>query len=210
MTQKDKLYQYLKMTYAENEPIFLGDLSVTGIPNVSIRQAILQFTKEDLLRRYDNGIYYIPKQSAFKNVPSFEDIINYKYLIDGQKQCGYYTGILFANKLGLTTQVPMVYEIATNKATTDYREVLLSGLKIIIRKPKATINDNNYKTLQFLDLMREIDFISEVEGEELTKKLSVYMKNMGITFKEMDKYLPLYPDKIYKNMYESRLVKGIF
>ena len=36
-----------------------------------------------------------------------------KYLQDGVNCCGYVGGILFANQLGLTTQVPTLYEVYT-------------------------------------------------------------------------------------------------
>lgn len=51
-----------------------------------------------------------------------DEVIRRKYLMDGDDCCGFVSGIMFANRIGLTTQVPGVYEICTNKATTDYRE----------------------------------------------------------------------------------------
>ena len=40
--------------------------------------------------------------------------------------------IMFANKLGLTTQVPMVYEVCSNKATTEYRDMQIGNFRMII------------------------------------------------------------------------------
>ena len=63
--------------------------------------------------------------------------------------------------------------------------------------------------LQFRDLIKEVVDISEVEGEELTKRLLGYMKNKSIGFENMKPFLPYYPDRIYKNMYEVGLLNGI-
>ena len=57
--------------------------------------------------------------------------------------------------------------------------------------------------LQFLDLIKEVVDISEVEGEELTNRLFDYMKSKNIGFENMKPFLPYYPERIYKNMYEG-------
>ena len=119
-------------------------------------------------------------------------------------------GILFANQLGLTTQVPGVYEIYTNKATTEYRETRVAKLRVILRKPYCEIDERNAVTLQFLDLLKEIVDISEVTGEELTNRLISYMRKKSIGFESMRQFLPYYPERIYKNMYEVGLLNGVF
>lgn len=62
-------------------------------------------------------------------------------------------------------------EVYTNKATTEYRETKLANLRVIIRKPYCEIDTENVATLQFLDLIKEVVDISEVDGEELTNRL---------------------------------------
>jgi len=34
------------------------------------------------------------------------------------------------------------------------------------------VTENNYKVLQFLDLMKDVDEVSELEGEELQKRMA--------------------------------------
>ena len=128
---------------------------------------------------------------------------------NNDKRCGYIGGVAFANQLGLTTQVPMTYEVVTNKATKDYRETKLANSRIILRKPRVTIDENNYRILQFLDLIKDIDYYSEVSGEELQKRLIAYMTGCAMMFSDLEPYLQYYPDRIYKNLYETRLLYGI-
>ena len=179
--------------------------------DVSVRQQLKKLTTDGRLKRFDTGIYYFPKKSMFRSgsMLPVEEVIKKKYLMDGAGRCGYVGGMLFANQIGITTQVPMVYEVYTNKATTDYRETRLANLRVILRKPYVAIDDQNANTLQFLDLLKEVVDISEVDGAELTDRLVDYMKKKKIGFESMRKYLSYYPERIYKNMYEVGLLNGV-
>ena len=211
MALMNDVYSYIENNYQPNEPIFLSELNIPGMKAVSVRQQMKKLTESGQLKRFDTGIYYIPKKSMFRSgsTLSVDEVIRRKYLADGGNCCGYVGGILFANQLGLTTQVPGVYEIYTNKATTDYRETQLANLRVILRKPYCAIDEKNAETLQFLDLLKEIVDISEVDGEELTNRLIGYMKKKSIGFESMRPFLPYYPERIYKNMYEVGLLNGV-
>lgn len=207
----NEVYEYIENKYKPNEPIFLAELDIPDMKPVSVRQQMKKLTEEGRLKRFDAGIYYIPKKSMFRSgsTLSIDEVIRKKYLQDGANRCGYVGGILFANQLGLTTQVPALYEVYTNKATTEYRETKLANLRVILRKPYCEIDTENAETLQFLDLIKEVVDISEVDGEELTKRLLGYMKKKNIGFESMKPFLPYYPDRIYKNMYEVGLLNGV-
>ena len=211
MALMNDAYSYIENNYQPNEPIFLSELNIPGMKAVSVRQQMKKLTESGQLKRFDTGIYYIPKKSMFRSGSSLsvDEVIRKKYLADGGNCCGYVGGILFANQLGLTTQVPGVYEVYTNKATTEYRETRLANLRVILRKPYCVIDEKNAATLQFLDLLKEIVDISEVDGEELTNRLIGYMKKKSIEFESMRQFLPYYPERIYKNMYEVGLLNGV-
>ncbi len=207
----NEVYNYIENNYKPNEPIFLSELNIQNMKAVYIRQQMKKLTESGQLKRFDSGIYYIPKKSMFRSgsTLSIDEVIKKKYLMNGMNRCGYVGGVLFANQLGLTTQVPSVYEIYTNKATTEYRETQLANLRIILRKPYCKIDEKNAPTLQFLDLLKEIVDISEIDGKELTNRLISYMKTKEIRFDNIKPFLPFYPERIYRNMYEVGLLKGI-
>lgn len=211
MALMNDVYSYLEENYQLNEPIFLSELNIPGMKAVSVRQQMKKLTEAGQLKRFDTGIYYIPKKSMFRSgsVLSVNDVVRKKYLTDGENCCGYIGGLLFANQLGLTTQISSVYEIYTNKATTEYRETKLANLRVILRRPCCEVDEKNAATLQFLDLLKEVVDITEVDGEELTKRLLCYMKRKSIGFDDMKKFLPYYPERIYKNMYEVGLLNGV-
>lgn len=211
MVLMNDVYRYIENNYQLNEPIFLSELNIPGMKAVSVRQQLKKLTESGRLKRFDTGIYYIPKKSMFRSgsTLSVDEVIRRKYLTDGENCCGYVGGILFANQLGMTTQVPRAYEIYTNKATTEYRETKLANLRVILRKPYCAIDEKNAVMLQFLDLLKEIVDISEVDGEELTNRLISYMKKKSIGFENMRQFLTYYPERIYKNMYEVGLLNGV-
>ncbi len=211
MAQIDEVFRYIQENYSENEPIFLADINIPGVKPVSLRQQLKKLTEDGRLKRFDAGIYYIPKKSVFRfgSMLSPDEVIRKKYLTDGKMRCGYLSGMMFANQLGITTQVPMAYEVYTNKATTDYRDTTVGNLRVIIRRPYVEVNDRNVSALQFLDLMKEVKEISELDGTELTERLTGYMKKSGLSFDVLRQYFPFYPDKIYRNMYEVGLLNGV-
>ena len=211
MAQKDIVYNYLVNKYEKGTPIFLSDVDIPEMKAVSVRQQINKLVKNGQIKRFDTGIYYLPQESIFLSGSSLsvDEVIRRKYLLEKGESCGYVGGIVFANRIGLTTQVPGKYEIYTNKATTDLRETSMAGISIIIRRPYVKINENNVKVLQFLDLLKEVSDISELIGRELRDRLLEYMKRSGIAFSTIEPYLRYYPDRIYKNMYEAGLLYGV-
>lgn len=211
MKQIEQVYKYLLENYKVNEPIFLSEIFIPNMKSVSIRQQIIRLIEDGRLKRFDTDIYYLPGQSMFSfgSMLSLDEVIQKKYLLENNKCCGYISGMLFANQLGITTQVPMVYEAYTNKATTDYRNTTIGGVRVIVWRPYVKVSDENMKILQFLDLMKEVKDISEITGKELTNRLTQYLKVNELDFKALDVYLPFYPDRIYRNLYEVGLLNGV-
>lgn len=202
------LYEYLLDNYKENEPIFLADLQVDGMTRTNVRQQIKKLTDTGKVKRFDNGIYFLPKKTIFKSGSQLapKKVLECKYLRDKDERCGYVSGLMFFNQMGLTTQVPMMYEVVSNKATNDYRETSLAKSRVIVRKPKVPVTEKNYKALQFLDMLKDVDVYSEVTGKPLQDRLYRYMDDANLSISEMEPYFAYYPDKLYKNLVETRVI----
>ena len=204
----ETLYEYLLDNYKENEPIFLADLQVDGMTRTNVRQQIKKLTDTGKVKRFDNGIYFLPKKTIFKSGSQLapEKVLECKYLRDKDERCGYVSGLMFFNQMGLTTQVPMMYEVVSNKATSDYRETSLAKSRVIVRKPKVPVTEKNYKALQFLDMLKDVDVYSEVTGKQLQDRLYRYMDDANLSISEIEPYFAYYPDKLYKNLVETRVI----
>lgn len=204
----ETLYEYLLDNYKENEPIFLADLQVDGMTRTNVRQQIKKLTDTGKVKRFDNGIYFLPKKTIFKSGSQLapEKVLECKYLRDKDERCGYVSGLMFFNQMGLTTQVPMMYEVVSNKATNDYRETSLAKSRVIVRRPKVPVTEKNYKALQFLDMLKDVDVYSELTGKPLQDRLYRYMDDANLSISEMEPYFAYYPDKLYKNLVETRVI----
>ncbi len=197
---------YIIENYTNGEPIFIDELP--GNSKDYLRQEMKKLVDEGKLERLYNGVYYLPYRTILgtKGRISVDKYIDKKYLNANGEVSGYVTGLQLANKYGFTTQNPSCYEICSNEATTKQRKQDFDGNTIIVYKPVDTVTERNKSALQFLDLMTNIDRYSEIKGAELLKKLRKYVKTTGLDFSVVKEYLPFYPDKVYRNIYEGGLM----
>ena len=198
------LYDYLLENYEEGEPIFLSELP--GNSRDYVRQEMKRLVDEGKLERLYNGVYYLSYTTILgtKGKISVDKYVDKKYL--NNKSNGYITGLQLANLYGFTTQNPSCIEVCSNEATTKQRKLKIDGRDLIVYKPVTKINDENASTLQFLDLMTTIDKYSEVTGDEFKNKLNNYLEKEKVDFSLVKKYLELFPDRAYRNLYESGLM----
>ena len=203
------VYDYIVENYKNGDPIFLSELPYKS--KDYLRQEMKQLTDEGKLERVYNGVYYLsyPTILGTKGKMSIERYIDKKYLNTGGKASGYVTGLQLANRCGFTTQNSSCYEICSNEATTKQRKLNIDGNTIIIYKPVAEITQENRTALQFLDLMSGIDRYSELSGEEYKEKLKKYVETNKVDFDQVKKYLPLYQDRTYRNLYEGGLMNEL-
>ncbi|SEL41235.1 hypothetical protein SAMN04487770_11012 [Butyrivibrio sp. ob235] len=197
---------YIIENYTNGEPIFIDELP--GNSKDYLRQEMKKLVDEGKLERLYNGVYYLPYLTILgtKGRISVDKYIDKKYLNANGGVSGYVTGLQLANKYGFTTQNPSCYEICSNEATTKQRKQDFDGNTIIVYKPVDIVTEHNKTALQFLDLMTNIDKYSEIKGTELLKKLKKYVKTTGLDFSVVKEYLPFYPDKVYRNIYEGGLM----
>lgn len=200
------VYDYIIENFKNGEPIFLSELP--GKSKDYLRQEMKKLVDEGKLERLYNGVYYLSYVTILgtKGKISVDKYIEKKYLETDGKASGYITGLQMANKYGFTTQNPACYEVCSNEASTKQRKQEIDGNTIVVYKPVADINEENKAALQFLDLMLVIDKYSEISGAELVNKLKKYVETVGIDFSIVKKYLPLYPDRVYRNIYEGGLM----
>lgn len=204
------LYGYLIENFKPYEPIFTADIDIDMVGN-SLRPKLKELCDSGKLCRYEAGVYYLPGKMKLKGLTpiSASAVARSRYVNRRGKVRGYYSGYTFANQIGLSLQVPYVQEIVTNEASAKVREIDIKGQKFIIRKPKAEITEENVYTLQFLDLLSDIDKYLDGSSENILDKLEKLIKDEKITKELIDTYISLYPTKVYKNLYETGVVYAI-
>lgn len=200
------LLEYLKENYRVNEPIFISDIELP-ITDTNLRQMLKVLCDKGEIMRYDIGIYYLKGESRIKGGMglSASEVARYKYISRNDQVNGYYSGYTFANQLGLTTQVPVTIEIVSNQASAKCREVSVKSQKILLRKPRTQITKDNCDILQLLDLLKDLEMYVDENMGDAARRICIYAKELRLRRSEIDKYIGLYPDRIYKNIYETRL-----
>lgn len=203
------LFDYIISNFEKDEPIFLAELP--GKSKDSIRQEMKKLTDEGKIERLYNGVYYRAYQTILgtKGKVSVDKFIQKKYLEVNGKTSGYITGIQLANMYGFTTQNPSCYEVCSNEASTKQRKLDIDGRQIIVYKPVTTVCKENKGALQFLDLMSTIDKYSEISGNEFSKRLREFVAMAGVNFELVKKYISLFPDRVYKNIYQGGLMSEL-
>lgn len=181
------LKTYLMENYGYNEPIFLNDLEVEGMSENAVRQSVKRLAANGFLERYDNGIYYIPKRGGLLGKSYLDPlvVVMRKYVQNKSGIYGYITGISFANQLGLTTQMPAVIEVVTNREATNGRMIIVGKQRVRIKKPAVPVLDSNAELLQFLDSVGQAEKYTELSMEETINTLIAYMKKKHFTKKQL-------------------------
>ena len=200
------VYDYIIENYKNGEPIFLTELP--GDSKDYLRQEMKKLVDEGKLERLYNGVYFLSYVTILgtKGKVSVDKYIEKKYLGSEEKVEGYITGLQLANKYEFKTQNPSCYEVCSNEASTKQRKQEIDGNTIVVYKPVAEVTSKNKSALQFLDLMSMIDKYSEISGQEFTSKLKDFVSSVGVDFSVVKEYLSLYPDKVYRNIYEGGLM----
>lgn len=203
------LYNYIITNYQKDEPIFLAELP--GKSKESVRQEMKRLTDEGKVERLYNGVYYLSYTTILgtKGKISIDKFIEKKFLQANGRISGYITGIQLANMYGFTTQNPSCYEVCSNEASTKQRKLDIDGRQIIVYKPVVEVSKGNKGALQFLDFMSTIDKYSEVSGDEFATKINIFIERVGVDFELVKKYISLFPDRVYRNIYQGGLMNEL-
>ncbi|MCI7130476.1 MAG: DUF6088 family protein [Lachnospiraceae bacterium] len=202
------LKTYLMENYGYNEPIFLNDLVIEGLSENAVRQSVKRLAASGFLERYDNGIYYIPKRDGLlgKSYLDPSVVIMRKYVQNKSEIYGYVTGITFANQLGLTTQIPAVIEVVTNREATNGRMITVGTQRVRVKKPVITVSDSNAELLQFLDSIGQAEKYAELTKEETKETLLSYMRKKCFTREQLSEVSAVLTGATAKKMIEWGMI----
>ena len=148
------------------------------------------------LRCYQKGIYYRTTVTPFGETRiNREKMIADKYLL---RNNGYETGLRLLHNMGLTTQMPTEYLLATNAAKGCIRYD--SKLDVSICPPKTPVNAENKAYLQTLDALDLLDK-APVDAQNPYTILAEHIKRKGLRYET----LLYYADRYYNRKTIIRL-----
>ena len=203
------LYDYILKNYEKDERIFLYELP--GDSRDYIRQEMKKLVDDGKLERLFNGVYYLSYTTILgtKGKMSIDKYVDKKFIKSNGRVTGYITGIQLANMYGFTTQTPACIEVCSNEATTKQRKLCIDGRNLIVYKPITEITKENQAALQFLDLMTTIDKYSEISDNLLRMKLKEFVNILNVDFSIVKRYIALFPDRVYRNIYQGGLMSEL-
>lgn len=201
-----EFYDYLLSSYGYDEPILSGEISYKGYSVPWIKKMLKKLCDEEKIIRFEKGIYYIPTDTPLgKSRLDPKKVIQKKYINDGKRTIGYFSGMTFLNMLGLSAQVPNRIEIYTNNEPSRVREVSVGSQKVLLRRARTGITDDNAATMSFLELMTYTD-AGFFDSENKKKIVSAFIDKNGITRKSVSDYSPYFPDKAMRTLVESEVI----
>lgn len=208
------LINQLKTIYGYDNPIFLKDIRIGGRSKTSIKEELSRAYQKNLIKRKSPGIYYFESDKEFGSGVNFIQILEKKYIYsdgapDNAKELfieGFYSGLTFVNQIGISQQVPAIFEITTNKTSSKKRVITINGLTAIIRKSKTTVDFQNYKILQFLDMFHFIEMNEVIDNKDL---IISYAKKIGFDKYVFSKYVKYYGPKTIKKLVEGGILNGL-
>lgn len=184
--------------YPEDEPIFIEDIKkyiIQKCENDNNQENILKninvifnrLKNEGIIKAEYKGVYYKPVITMFGEMGlDHRKLIQLKYLKDRDGNVkGYIVGAKLFNKLGLTTLVPNVTDIVTNEC--KYHKQYDRNLRVYITKPKIKITNENYRYLQFIDILDNKDNIN-IEAENADEILYSIIDECNLDFEKIIKY----------------------
>lgn len=203
--------QRIKERFDTNEPIFTEEILML-FPEYSRAQIFRYIDKakqEREIVQYDKGVYYLPKRTRIGlSALTADDVARKKYIGWRGDIYGIIGGIELLNIFSVTTQVPAVIEIVTNKEATRGREVMIKNRKFVIKKSRTEINNRNaaaYTVLQLFD-----DFGKETElDENASERLSEFIRQQGVTKEQLLNLSVKFPARTMRKLIRSKVFNEI-
>lgn len=165
-----------------------SDLEDISDNAIALSKALSRMVKANKLEKIEKGVFYKPKLSKFGKInPSINEIIK-KECEKNSEIVAYITGINLYNKLGLTTQISNVIELASNKRK-PIKEIMGNKIKFI--QTNSTINTSNIPLLQVLDAIKNIKKIPDGNLKESYEILTYKINELSFEDKEKIRDLAL-------------------
>ena len=203
-----EFFDCLLDTYGRNEAILSHEIAFQGYSAPWIKKALKNLCDEGKVVRFERGVYYIPEDTPLgRGRLDPRKVIAKKYICNGSGIIGYFSGLTFLNMLGLSSQMPNVLELYTNKEPSRVREVPVGSQRVLLRRARTAIDSDNAATLSFLELM---NFTDAAFYDACKKKtVAAYIEDNGITRSSIAKYAPCFPDRAMRTLVESGVVYDV-
>lgn len=197
----------LKEKFNIDEPIFTNEILelFDGFTRAYVFRLINKAKSAGEIEQFDNGVYYIPQRTVLGlSTITADDVINKKYLRNGNEVYGVYSGLKLQNIFSVTTQMPNTVEIVTNNETMRKRQVEIDGRTFILRKSRCPISRVNVNAYTVLQLFNDMGTQIRLDDSAKDKVVSFIRKN-NVSARELMSLATVFPAQTTKSL----IVNGV-
>lgn len=153
-----------------------ADLQLQAKEYSSAIKVLSRLVKSGKINRIKPGVFYKPEETIFGSLTPKESEILKLYLFNGNKRVAYVTGISLYNRMGLTTQVPNVIQIASlqRKDTTKVETLKFTSVKSYVE-----VSEKNVKLLRLSDVIKDFDKIPDGDNIQIINFLKKNIKKLN-------------------------------
>ncbi|MDR1537184.1 MAG: hypothetical protein LBU32_04160 [Clostridiales bacterium] len=152
-----KLSEFLFKSYGCNEPIYVDEVEYDTYSRSWIFNEFKKIVDSGDMKRFDKGIYYFPSSPDDDAGLDPQKIIQKRFIASGVDVYGYISGKSLLSDMGLSKENPAMLELVTNNESSNMRVITIGPVQVKARRSRTTVTRWNSKTLQYLDLIKELN-----------------------------------------------------
>lgn len=203
----------LQNVYEKDEPIFFEEIeeAMKGYSRQRIYQLIKKAEKEKELVRFSQGVYFMPKETIIgPSVCSVNAVVDKKYVEDKGKTFGIYGKNYLLNYFYFSQQVPNTFEIITNKESRNIRMQTLRGRKVVTRKSKIKINNENSYEYILMELFKYITLKQIEMNIDARNEIFKFVKENKVKKETLLELNEFFPKKCLINIIKSGVYNNAY
>ncbi len=139
----------------------------------SAAKALERLRRKGTIKRISKGRFYRPRMTIFGEKRPNEEQLLKPYLYENGKRIAYITGLSLYNQLGLTTQIPTTWQIASRDKRIFINTEAIQASAV---KSYVDVSEDNYRLLGLLDAMKDLKQIPDVD---LQSAIPIFKTSIG-------------------------------
>jgi hypothetical protein len=172
---QQRVLQRLQQT--PGQVVRVAELEELGLTPLAVASALNRLTKSEQVQRVAKGRYRVVPMSRFGPVPASEQQLLASVLQrDATGRLEYPTGAVAFNRLGLTTQVPRVIEIATPWPKPPRQ---IGTLRLRYVRNVGAADGEEVELRQLLDALRRIKRVPATTPTKVVGLLRARIRNLS-------------------------------
>jgi hypothetical protein len=181
-------------TIPENTTFRYDTLDIPREQYATAAKVLERLQTKGTIKKISKGIFYKPRKTVFGELqPGSEEVLK-DYLFEKGKRIAYLTGTYLYNRLGLTTQIPKVWQIASYNQRIFVQR---GSLKATPVKSYVSITEENYRLLGFLDALKDWNNIPDLDQQQAIKRLLTLLEEFTTDQRrELASYALQYPPRV--------------